>query len=658
MNLSGYFPENIDKFLKIRNVDITNPPRLGLMNNNDENQINTTNDDFTLSEMTADNVSWGVDLMHKDCAPLQYLREFTENGIQAIEQAGTPGKIVWTFDRNWYKNNGSYKAAIIDNGIGMTGREIAQYINKIFSSGKQLGLTKNYGIGAKIAAAPLNPRGIEYWTWKEGIGYLAVLRRNSDGRYGLQEFQNERGGTQDWQEGVSVEFKPKEIDQNGVKVVLLGESDEDNTYFNEKAEMPSRWILRYLNSRYFEIPERISITAPSIRYHEDESIKPMFQHVRGMKNFLDKHIQKENHYGQMKIYNGTLHWWLLDKKESRSSETRYNYHAQSGVLFQNEMYNVATMQTHRSRMQKFNLLYTYDRVAIFIEPNFKVRSNTARSNLLMEDESQLPWEIWAREFSNKMPDVIREMEAELFAKSVQHLDKEIKERLRKLLLDAPLSRFQLNNDGDEEIDNPDLLINNPGGQPGDEGEIIDTEPSEPRNPYSDYIEPKEKRAERKEVKDPFPTPIWKTIEDGTRQEGELEDRAAEYLPGNDVLNINGDFRVYKDLLTRLQTEKGGGDPSRERSIEYYVRREYKFCLMEATMRTKLLNDNPNWSRAEVENKCLSPEGLTEVVMSNYHLHYMLHQNIGRWLSAVDKGEVTLGGKNNSEDEYSSASALV
>ena len=75
------------------------------MNNNDD----TTKDDFTLSEMTADNVSWGVDLMHKDCAPLQYLREFTENGIQAIEQAGTPGKIVWTFDRNWYKINGSYK---------------------------------------------------------------------------------------------------------------------------------------------------------------------------------------------------------------------------------------------------------------------------------------------------------------------------------------------------------------------------------------------------------------------------------------------------------------------------------------------------------------------------------------------------------------------
>ena len=38
-----------------------------------------------------------------------------------------------------------------------------------------------------------------------------------------------------------------------------------------------------------------------------------------------------------------------------------------------------TKQAHRSRMQKFNLLYTYDRVALFIEPNFEARSNTARS---------------------------------------------------------------------------------------------------------------------------------------------------------------------------------------------------------------------------------------------------------------------------------------
>ena len=51
-----------------------------------EDEGNRNDDDYSLSEMTADNVSWGVDLMHKECAPLQYLREFTENGIQAIEE--------------------------------------------------------------------------------------------------------------------------------------------------------------------------------------------------------------------------------------------------------------------------------------------------------------------------------------------------------------------------------------------------------------------------------------------------------------------------------------------------------------------------------------------------------------------------------------------
>ena len=610
-----------------------------------DTQEKTGDDDFSLTEMTADNVSWGVNLMHKDCADLQFLREFTENGIQAVEDAGGEGNVVWTYDRRWHEKNGSYKATIIDNGIGMTGRDVAKYINKIFSSGKALGLDKNYGIGAKVAAAPLNPRGLEYWTWKDGKGYLAVLRKNDEGKYGLQQFENERGGMDDWQTGVSDDVKPNQIDQDGVMVVLLGKSDHDNTYFSETAEMPSRWILRYLNSRYFVIPEGIKITAPSIRHRDDGSLRPMKYRVHGMKKFLDKHAEEES-YGQIEVYKGTLHWWLLNPKEDRAHHTEYNYHAQSGAIFQNEMYDVATKQAHRARMQKFNLLYTYDRVAIYIEPHLKVRSNASRSLLLMEDESFLPWKIWAREFANKMPEVIRELEAELFAKSVQNLDNEIKERLRKWFESLPLSRFHQSEDGQEEIDYADFHIHLPGGPESEGEEPPILEVSVPSNPYSDYIEPKEKKAERREVSDPTPDVIWKTIENGTRNDGELEDRAAEYLPGKDVLIINGDFRIYSDLLDQLKSEKGAGDPAREKAIEYYVMREYKFTLLEATMRTKLLNDNPHWSRPEIEDKCLSPEGLTESVMSNYHLHYMLHQNIGRWLSAVERGDVSIG--NNGE----------
>lgn len=604
-----------------------------------DNKKFKNDDNFSLSEMTADNVSWGVELMHKDCAELQFLREFTENSIQAIEQGDGKGNVVWTYDRLWRKRNSTYKACIIDNGIGMTGREIAKFINRIFSSGKQLGLNQNYGIGAKIAAAPLNPRGIEYWTWKDGKGYLAVLRQNSEGRYGLQKFRNERGGMDDWQEEISDSVKPKEIENNGVKVVLLGENDEDNTYFNEKAAMPSRWILRYLNSRYFSIPENISIKAPSIRRNEDGSIKPIRSKVRGLKSFLDEHIEDSEHKGSMEVYKGTLHWWLLDPKERRNHYTEFNSHAQSGAIFQKETYDLASLQKHRSRMQKFNLLYTYDRVAIFIEPNFDARSNTARSKLLMEDETGLPWEKWALEFGQNIPEVIREIENELFQESVQNLDQEIKERIKQWFSASPLSRFHKSDDGEFEIDEPDHGINDPGGNASEEPETKDSQPSEPSNSYSDFIEPKENRAERKEVSDPTPEVVWKTIENGSRNEGELEDRAAEYVAGKDILIINGDFRGYTDLRDQLIKEKGAGDVSREKSIEYFTSREYIFTLIEATMRTKLLNDNPNWSRSQIEDKCLSPEGLTEAVMSSYHLHYMLHQNIGRWISSVKREQI-------------------
>ena len=90
----------------------------------------------------------------------------------------------------------------------------------------------------------------------------------------------------DWQESISDKAKPKEIGQNGVKVVLLGNSDEDNTYFNEKAETPSRWILRYLNSRYFNIPNGITIRAPVIKYDNDGNMKKTRLRVRGMKRFF------------------------------------------------------------------------------------------------------------------------------------------------------------------------------------------------------------------------------------------------------------------------------------------------------------------------------------------------------------------------------------
>lgn len=43
---------------------------------------------------------------------------------------------------------------------------------------------------------------------------------------------------------------------------------------------------------------------------------------------------------------------------------------------------------------------------------------------------------------------------------------------------------------------------------------------------------------------------WITVDERTRTKALLEDRAAKYLPDENLLQINGDFRVFTDMIER------------------------------------------------------------------------------------------------------------
>src|SRR6185436_10726584 len=89
-----------------------------------------------------------------------------------------------------------------------------------------------YGVGAKIAAAPRNHHGLVYLSWKKGVGSTIHLWKNATtGQYGLRQFD-------------------------------LGDEDDSNTVeAPEGAPAPSRWVARYLNSRYLRFPEGITVQA-------------------------------------------------------------------------------------------------------------------------------------------------------------------------------------------------------------------------------------------------------------------------------------------------------------------------------------------------------------------------------------------------------------
>src|SRR4051812_31119772 len=107
--------------------------------------------------MQVDNIGFMLERLGRDCDDLQFLRELTQNSIEA--EATT---IQWDYDWATYAATGTYKLACIDNGSGMTPEDMRRYINHLSASGQRQALDANYGVGAKVAAATRNPAGMMY----------------------------------------------------------------------------------------------------------------------------------------------------------------------------------------------------------------------------------------------------------------------------------------------------------------------------------------------------------------------------------------------------------------------------------------------------------------------------------------------------------------
>src|SRR4051794_38702908 len=101
--------------------------------------------------MRVDNLGFLIDKLGKDAGPLQFLRELTQNSIQAIQGLDdTKGQVIWDVDWNRFilTDGRIVKAVCIDTGIGMTGPEQIDLINAFSASMHEQAFDKNYGIGA------------------------------------------------------------------------------------------------------------------------------------------------------------------------------------------------------------------------------------------------------------------------------------------------------------------------------------------------------------------------------------------------------------------------------------------------------------------------------------------------------------------------------
>lgn len=591
--------------------------------------------------MTVHNTGFMLDRLGKDCSPLQFLREITQNSIEAItEMPEGRGEVIWDVDWNrWALADGAvYKLACIDTGLGMTGEEMLRYINMLSSSTRIQSYEANYGVGAKVAAATRNHAGLIYLSWKNGVGSMIHLWRDpATGQYGLRQFERKDGTFSHW---VKVEdsIKPEQIKDHGTMVILLGNDMDENTMLAPKqVPSPSRWVARYLNTRYYTFPEGVTVRArEGWEYPRENTDTNVLRKITGQKEYLDKHASSS---GSVELTNARAHWWVL-KNENALTQNSGSI-ASSGhmaALHQNELYELVTGRSGTARLQLFGVIFGYNRVVIYVEPGngseHEIVSNTARTHLLKDGEP-LPWADWAAEFRDRMPGAIKDLMEEVTAGSTSGNHKQsIKDRLKQIRDLFKISRYRRTRMGSLSV-----AENTVGGEPG-EKDAPESRKGSGKNGgkggragdiYALFAVDEGDPGEEV-FAEVDPDVRWVAVEDGTRVPPLLDDRAAKYLAEQNEILINGDFRVFTDMVDRWH-ERYLEAPGARPVVEDTVREWFEQALIETVLGVQALSGSQEWSVEDI-SRALSEEALTAAVMQRYHIDHSVKRVLGARLGSL------------------------
>ena len=588
--------------------------------------------------MTVAKMGFLVDRLNRDCAPLQFLRELTKNAIEGIGRLdGASGEIRWDVDWNRFDLLGAesaQKLCITDTGLGMTGPEMVEYINKLSSSIHEQSETGNFGVGAKISAAPLNPEGLVYLSWKDGVGYMIQLFKDpATGDYGLQRFPS----GEFWQR-MQNDVKPEPIKDHGTMVVLLGKSATQSTMEAPPGtRMARKWILRYLNSRFFEFPEQVTVKVREgwdlLRGDQHSFLRTATGQGPWLRNNCD-----ESGCVVLPESKAKVHWWII-KASADTNSGHYTPGGHVAALFQQELYELVFGPAGYARLQSFGVVFGGERVVLYLEPDEKsdqlLTANTARTQLLIDNEA-LDWPRYATEFRSLMPQELRDYQDEIGSASNQTDHKKaIRERLKSIRDLFRFGRYRPRPGGVYKV----TVGENAGGQSSENDERAKKEATSPTGPragsrgdlYALFAE--ESGIDADLVDSPTdPEARWVTTADGSRSAGDLEDRAARYLPDQNLLLINGDFRAFTDMADRW-VDRYSNVPGCRSIVSDVTREWFEQQLIETVMSALALKQGGKWSMSELA-QLWDETALTAAVLPRYHIDLSIKRVLGQRIGKV------------------------
>lgn len=572
-----------------------------------------------------------VELLGQAVSPNQLFRELSVNSFESMDSKRHPTfkgerKIVWTWDEH-FLSSGIYKACIIDTGVGMTPDELEKYINNLSSSGGVChGLRGNYGMGAKIAALTVNHHGVIYQSWRDGVGHMIHIWKDpKTDQFGLREFDIPNTHNK-YIYKLPKEAKPKEITDNGTKVILLGMREDENTYSPLGKELV--WIPRYLNSKFYKIPENIEFRFESLEAKNNRTIN-------GMHKYL---VSKAEKSGVLAFPDVDIHWWILAKTgDSRSHQDKGHVAA----IYQDELYDIRSGKLSYSALSQFGIAFGASRVVIYVEPKGLVSADAPRSNLylgydpLLGDKGKgepLPWEDWGKLFYQNMPQELQDLQAEERGDSSGSNVKDLLNKVREFF---DISRKSFKKPGkvkgapdpDVEMSNEDDMViggdtdGNDGNSrgrssgTGNKGRSKTKKTSSEDNPYCKFNTEDASGEGYSSSTADGPYPDYKWIDDPENYG--LAGFAATYSQVTNMIIINRKFGGFVDLREKLIARSTVLSPLVQMEISDSIEKWFGLSLLEAVLGINSIKDLANWDQSQVD-KALSNEALTTMCMQRYY----------------------------------------
>lgn len=602
-----------------------------------------TNEMLPIIPIGVRNAPFALELFARDCPPAQFTREMTCNGIEAIEafrlrDSAYNGEIVWTIDP-LHAEFGVSKLACIDTGIGMSSEEMVLYLNDLTASGKSQALDRNFGIGAKVSAAAVNPAGVMYLSWQAGIGHMVSLGRDQSGVWGMRQHRLSDGTIAAVMplEDAAMPAEIRQAGGHGTMVVFLGDGEDDDTTRPPHGETGERWLRKAINQRFYELPDWAVVKVREIRNAGDQSAVN-YRQAPGQRYYLDTCTIAS---GTVEITGASVQWRILDDRHSERVKESGIW-ASTGhraALLQGELFElVPPARGGYRKVQEFGIRFGYERVVLYVKPHVdgaQVTQDTVRTSLKI-DGQPLPWDAYATEFEQNMPAELRAFQEEIAAgaNSRDH-DKTIRERLSAIADLFRIPRYRPAPDGATEVDDsttggtsaerdtPTTQRRKPSGGPGGTaGNLYSLFERSPGHPASQVTS-----RELPEIQ-----AIWVSVEDGTRVWPHLEDRAARYDRRHNLIEINADFRGYQDIVQRW-LDRYTSVPGARATIEDILGGWWQQALQETVLGVLALRGSEYWDDRAVE-AALSSEALTAAAMQRYHLDAVARRELGLRLGAL------------------------